>query len=148
MRAMLYTENTERNQTMCKEEIKATVLKYAQQIHDQDEKEFRNLWTGRDTDILISGANIFRGIDSIYNDFLAGLIHNAYESISLIPDDLEINLLNEDTAAAVFRYHTECIRRTTKEPYVMKGIETQVLIRIGGCWKIAHIQYHGKSADA
>ena len=86
--------------------------------------------------------NIY-GIDSIYNDFLAGLIHTYYESIYLINDGLEINILNETTAVAVFKYHTECIRRNTKEPYQMTGIETQVLIHTDKGWKLAHIQYHG-----
>ena len=128
---------------MNKKEIKAVVLSYAKQIHDQNEQEFKNLWTGKDTDTLISNSKIFYGIDSIYNDFLAGLIHTYYESIYLINDGLEINILNETTAVAVFKYHTECIRRNTKEPYQMTGIETQVLIHTDKGWKLAHIQYHG-----
>lgn len=128
---------------MNKKEIEAVVLSYAKQIHDQNEQEFKDLWTGKDTDTLISNSKIFYGIDSIYNDFLAGLIHTYYESIYLINDGLEINILNETTAVAVFKYHTECIRRNTKEPYQMTGIETQVLIHTDKGWKLAHIQYHG-----
>ena len=128
---------------MNKKEIEAVVLSYAEQIHDQNEQEFKDLWTGKDTDTLISNSKIFYGIDSIYNDFLAGLIHTYYESIYLINDGLEINILNETTAVAVFKYHTECIRRNTKEPYQMTGIETQVLIHTDKGWKLAHIQYHG-----
>ena len=128
-------------------EIEAVVMRYAQQIHDQNETEFKRLWTGTDADILISGTKIFYGVESIYSDFLAGLIHDHYESILLINDGMKISLLTADTAVVLFSYHTECIRRNTKEPYRMAGIETQVLVKKEDGWKIAHIQYHGKSME-
>ncbi|MBE6123235.1 MAG: DUF4440 domain-containing protein [Erysipelotrichaceae bacterium] len=126
--------------------IEAVVERYAKAIHDQEETEFRDLWTCEEGNILVSGTRVFRGIDSIYHEFLAGLIHDHYESIYLINDGLEIHMVTEDTAVALFEYHTECIRRDTKEPYVMKGIETQVLKKTEQGWKIFHLQYHGKDA--
>lgn len=73
-----------------------------------------------------------------------GMLHQVYDSIELVNDGLDAHLLTDDVAIVVFRYHTVCTRAGTGEPYGIAGLETQVLRRVDGSWKIAHIQYHGK----
>lgn len=50
-------------------------------------------------------------------------------------------MISEDVAIVLFHYHTECIRRETKEPYSIKGLETQVVVKEDGEWKLAHVHY-------
>lgn len=125
-------------------EIEQLIQNYADAVHTQDEKAFKSLWTQEDTNIEISGTKLFKGIESIYQDFLIGLIRKKYSSIILVNDGLQAYLLTEDAAVVVFEYHTECIVRESGEPYGIAGLETQVLKRTREGWKIAHIQYHGK----
>ena len=125
-------------------QVERVVLAYADAIHTQGEAEFRALWTGGEENRLISGSKLFDGVDAIYTDF-CGLLHDLYESIYLVNDGIDVRMMGEDVAIVVFRYHTECVRRETGEPYGIAGLETQVLRRTEDGWKIAHIQYAGKS---
>ena len=127
-----------------KQEIEEVVSKYCEAIHTQNEADFKSLWTCEETNVEISGSKLFRGIDSIYQDFLVDLIGARYASIYLINDGLDAYQLTDDTAVVIFRYHTECIIRETGEKHGISGLETQVLKRIDGQWKIAHIQYAGR----
>ena len=126
------------------QEIEQLVQHYTDAIHSQDEMEFKSLWTGEDTNALISGTKFFAGVDTIYQAFLIDLLQKKYSSIYLVNDSLQSYLLTDDTAVVIFRYHTDCVIRENGEPYGMAGIETQVLKRTAGGWKIVHIQYHGK----
>ncbi len=125
-------------------EIEQLVRLYTEAIHSQSEADFKALWSGEDTNALISGTKFFEGLDAIYQTFLIGLIQKKYSSIHLVNDGLQSYQLTEDTAVVIFRYHTDCVIRESGQPYGMAGIETQVLKKIEGSWKIAHIQYHGK----
>ena len=127
--------------------IEAVVANYCEAIHSQNEAAMRSLWTGDATDMLISQSTAFEGPDAIARDFL-GLLGNAYESIRLVNEGLSAHLLTDDVAVVVFRYHTECIRRATGEPYGIVGLETQIMRRMSGQWKIAHVQYHGKDIQS
>lgn len=126
------------------DEIAYVVERYCEAVHTQDEAAFKSLWTCEPTNVEISGNRLFRGMDEIYDTFLVELIGGSYESIYLVNEGLDAHQLTDDVAVAVFRYHTECIRRGTGEPHGIRGLETQVLKRVDGQWKIAHIQYHGK----
>lgn len=121
--------------------IKKIVAAYADAIHSLDTEELRPLWADGALCTLISIGTVFRGVDSICNDFLGGGIAGAYSSIDLIAEDVEVNLVDGDHATVIFRYHTECVRRATGEPYGIKGVETQVLVREGGAWKLQHVHY-------
>lgn len=125
-------------------EIEQLIQNYADAVRTQDEKAFKSLWTQEDTNIEISGTKLFKGIESIYQDFLIGSIQKKYSSIIFVNDGLQAYLLTDDVAVAVFEYHTECIVRESGEPYGIAGLETQVLKKTREGWKIAHIQYHGK----
>jgi uncharacterized protein (TIGR02246 family) len=126
------------------EQVAAVVERYCDAVHTQDEDTFKALWTGDDANTEIAGSKVFRGLDAIYDDFLAGLIRGTYASITLVNDGLEVSRITDDVAVAVFRYHTECVRRDTGEPYGIAGVETQVLRLEGGTWRLVHVQYHGK----
>ena len=90
---------------------------------------------------MISVAKIYKGIDSIYNDFLVGGIQRLYQTIDLIAEDIDINFTDSTHAVIIFRYRTECIRRETLEEYGIQGVETQCMILENKEWKLQHVHY-------
>ena len=50
-------------------EIEQLVYKYTKVVHSQNEEDFRALWSSKENE-LISITNQFRGIDTIYQNFL------------------------------------------------------------------------------
>ena len=118
------------------------VRRYCEAIRANDAEAFRAVWTGEDTDTVISQSTLYEGPARV-REFL-GLLHQMYDSIELVNDGLDAHLLTDDVAIVIFRYHTECVRAETGEPYGIAGLETQVLKRTSDGWRIAHIQYHGK----
>lgn len=122
--------------------IKQLLENYKEAIHTQDEAFFKNLWSGKNTDTMISITKQYVGIENIYNDFLIGGIQKAYQEITLIGDnDPVIHFLDETTAIIIFAYHTECIKRNTFETYGIQGLETQVVKKINNEWKLTHVHY-------
>lgn len=125
-----------------KQEIRDRVAEYCRAIHTQNREDFFALWSGRETDTLISIATVFTGTETIYENFLLGGIQKAYERIDLIADgEPEVHLVSDDTAVVVFQYHTECIRRDTKEPHGIEGVETQLFVKLDGQWRLHHVHY-------
>ncbi len=123
------------------EAIKALVSRYQQVVHTQDWKIFDEIWSYSEASCLVSGVNSFRGRECIYQNFLVDGIQRAYSSIHLISDSIEIAPVTEDMVITVFAYHTECIRRDTGEPHGIHGLETQVIIKEDGQWRILHVHY-------
>lgn len=123
------------------QEIKELIHKYTEAVYSQDKDKFYSIWANNSNCILISIANEFTGIESIYNDFIINIIQKSYSVIKLIPDDVQIRLINENVATVVFAYHTECILRKNGEKFGIKGLETQLIIKENGKWKIQHIHY-------
>lgn len=124
-----------------KEQIQQTVECYQQLVHTQDRQAFDRLFAHQGTCRLISGARLFEGRERIYQDFLIGCIRQAYERIELIADSVEIEPVGDAMAVVVFRYHTDCLRRGTREPHGIRGLETQVLVQERGEWRILHVHY-------
>ena len=54
---------------------------------------------------------------------------------------MRVNQINDDLAVVVFRYHTECILRENGEPFGIQGLETQVIVKEDGVWKLCHVHY-------
>ena len=121
--------------------VKETLNRYINAIHSQNEEDFRSIWTDQAECSLISVAKIYKGIDSIYHDFLIGGIHHLYETIDLIAEDIDINFTDNTHALIIFRYRTECIRRETLEEYGIQGVETQCMILENHEWKLQHVHY-------
>lgn len=122
-------------------EIKDLVYHYKDTIGTQNEEEFRSLSSRNEKNTLISITTLCEGTDSIVRDFLIGGIQAAQESIELVVEGIDVRMISEDVAIVLFHYHTECIRRETKEPYSIKGLETQVVVKEDGEWKLAHVHY-------
>ena len=123
------------------EDINETVNKYCLAVKTQDKDIFYNIFSKNKKCLLISIGTVYEGIDSIYNDFL-GLIKKFYSKIELIKDEeLKINFIDEKTAVIIFKYHTDCLLRENGEKFGINGVETQVLIKEEGSWKILHIHY-------
>lgn len=125
--------------------IKTVVSKYCDAIHTQNREAFLSLWSGADSDTLISIAKKYCGAENIYSDFLIGGIQLAYSEIKLIADsEPQVNMIDEATAVVVFEYHTECTRRDDGTPYGIQGIETQIMVKTGGNWRLRHVHYSKK----
>lgn len=123
------------------EQIRAGIAQYCRGVHTQEREDFMPLIPAQAEAVLISPGGMFTGAESIMEDFLRGGIRRAYAKIDLIADDILLRRLNEDTIAAIFAYHTDCIRRDTGEPHGIAGLETQIWIREGAGWKLAHVHY-------
>ena len=124
-----------------KNAIRKKVLAYCEAVEKQDQNAFRILFDRDAT--LISISTLYNGIDAIADDFL-GAIQRAYQTIRLIPEDIDIHLQENDTAVVIFQYHTECIRREDGSEYGIAGMETQVYIRKDEDWKLIHVHYSKK----
>ena len=111
--------------------LKGLVKRYCELIHSQNEKDFKELWCKNKECMLISVGRVFKGIDSIYKDFL----------IDLIPEDIDVNINSNDLAIIIFQYHTDCILRENGEKFGIKGVETQIFIKEDNLWKLKHIHY-------
>lgn len=122
-------------------QIKELVSRYVKAIETQDKESFYQIWANNSNCILISITKIFEGKDSIYQDFLIGSIQKAYTTIKLIAEEVEVHKINSELATVVFSYHTECIKREDGSEYGIKGLETQVIIKENGQWKILHVHY-------
>lgn len=124
-----------------KKEVLNLVNAYIQAVHTQNETDFRSLWLDEDV-TLISVVNLFKGLDSVYKDFLIGGIQAKYASIDLIAEGQpSVRFLDETTAVVIFAYRTECILREDGSEYGIRGLETQLLRKSGNGWKIAHLHY-------
>lgn len=126
------------------EKIIEVVNCYIDVIHTQNKEDFYKLWANNSECRLISIANEFIGVDSIYKDFLIDCIQANYKSIDLINDGISVNMINNHLAVVVFQYHTECITRDTLEEYGIEGIETQIIIKEDNEWKLLHVHYSKK----
>lgn len=136
-----YNRMQNKRRSGMQEEILNSVRKYREVVRTQDKQLYDSLFSDRRHCRLISGGNLYEGKESIYADFLIGGIRQAYSAIELVSEDVEITELGGDTAVVTFRYHTECVRRENGEPYGIRGVETQVLVREEGTWKIMHVHY-------
>ena len=127
---------------MDKEQILRLLEDYKQAIHTQDEAFFRSLWADDTDNALLSVTKDYHGTDAIVRDFLIGGIRAAYQEITLIADNEPVvRFLTDEIAVIIFRYHTECIRRETGEPYGIAGLETQIVRKTPDGWKLTHVHY-------
>ena len=125
-----------------KEAIKELVNKYCKAVNTQEKNDVYSIFSKVQKSNLISVGTIFEGVDSIYQNFLIDLIRKFYTKIELIKDEeLKINFINENTAIVIFKYHTDCLLRENGEKFGIKGVETQVVVKEEGEWKITHIHY-------
>ena len=123
------------------EQINELVKKYCLAVKTQDKNLVDKIFSQNKKCNLISIATVYEGVDSIYENFL-GLIKKMYSKIELIKDEeLKINFINDSTAILIFKYHTDCILRENGEKFGINGIETQLVIKEEGDWKIVHIHY-------
>ena len=124
-----------------KNAIRKKVLAYCEAVEKQDQNAFRELFDRDAT--LISINTLFDGIDAIANNFL-GAIQKAYQTIRLIPEDIDIRFRENDMAVVIFQYHTECIRREDGSEFGIAGMETQIYVRKDEDWKLIHVHYSKK----
>lgn len=121
--------------------IKGLVLRYAEAIGTQDQAQFCSLWADNPDCTLVALASQYQGVDAIYRDFLLGRIQASYTQIKLIPESIDIHMLRSDLAITVFQYRTECILRKDGSDFGIRGLETQVAVKVDGEWKLQHIHY-------
>lgn len=120
--------------------IQQLVRDYCKAVSHGSGAEFLALWCGRDDDTVISVVTEYRSPKGVAA-FHARL-RELYASIELVADDEpSARPLADDAAIVVFRYHTECARAETGEPFGIEGLETQVVRRTPAGWKLAHLHY-------
>ena len=125
-----------------KEAITELVNKYCKAVNTQEKNDVYSIFSKVQKCNLISVGTIFEGVDSIYQNFLVDLIRKHYTKIDLIKDEeLKINFIRENTAIVIFKYHTDCLLRENGQKFGIKGVETQVVVKEEGEWKITHIHY-------
>ena len=121
--------------------INELINKYCLAVKTQDKNIVDKIFSQNKKCNIISITTVFEGVDSIYQNFL-GLIKKMYSKIELIKDEeLKINFINDSTAILIFKYHTDCILRENGEKFGIEGVETQMVIKEEGDWKIVHIHY-------
>ena len=124
------------------QEINNVINQYWLAIGSQIEKDFKNIFSKNKKCYLISVGRVFEGVDSIYKEFVIDLIQKFYTKIELIKDEEpKINFIDNENAVIIFKYHTDCILRENGEKFGINGVETQVLIKEDGNWRIVHIHY-------
>ena len=124
-----------------KKSVLEVVEKYKQLVNTQDRALFDEVFSMNDNCNMIAITRHFQGRESIYHDFLIGAIQKNYSFIELISDAIDIYEINDELINVVFKYHTDCIKRDTNGSYGISGLETQVMIKENGEWKILHIHY-------
>lgn len=124
-----------------KQNIEQLVNAYCMAIHTQKRADFLNLWSDVYFCTLISIGTLFQGKETICEEFLINAIQRRYERIALIADALQINMIDDRTALVYFSYHTECLLRDSHENYGIHGMETQLVKKENGQWKLVHIHY-------
>lgn len=117
------------------------VKEYQKAIHTQKKEDFYALWAKRDDCCLISVAQVFHGVESIYQDFLIDRIQKKYLDIELLTQNITVHHIHETMAIVIFEYQTKCLLRETQEAYGIQGIETQVMIKENQQWKLLHVHY-------
>ena len=124
-----------------KEEILELLEKYKKLVNTQDRELFDEVFVNNDQCNLIAITRHFRGRESICNDFLLGGIQKNYRYIELICDEVDVYEINDQLVNIVFKYHTDSVLRETNEPFGFEGLETQVMVKEEGKWKIQHVHY-------
>lgn len=117
---------------------------YCRAMQTQEASDFFPLWAEGLDNFLISIASAFHGTQAIYDDFIIGRIRRAYSKIALIASSIDVRPISGDTAAVLFQYETDCIRRESREPYGIAGLETRIWVRQGDSWKLTHVHYSKK----
>ena len=121
-------------------QVVEVVEKYIKSIHTQTKEDFDSVWSNQHNCSLISIKNVFTNRDEIFDHFY-GLLGQIYSTIDLVNDGITVNMVNDELAIVIFKYHTECIRQDTNEPFGIEGLETQVIIKENNVWKLLHVHY-------
>ena len=126
---------------LIKDEVLELLEKYKKLVNTQDRELFDEVFVNNDQCNLIAITRHFRGRESIYNDFLLGGIQKNNSFIELISDEVDVYEINDQLVNIVFKYHTDSVLRETNEPFGFEGLETQVMVKEEGKWKIQHVHY-------
>lgn len=122
-------------------QIETLIDRYKDAVDTQDSNAFRALWSTKTPTMMVSVGQAFSGVDAICEDFLIGRVKQRNESIRIVPEDLQVRQIRDDLAVVLFSYHADCILRETHEPFVMRGMETQLMELEDGEWKLVHVHY-------
>lgn len=124
-----------------KNEILELVAKYQKLANTQSRELFEEVFAHNEHCNEIAIVNHFTDRESIYNDFFIGRLQASYSRIELIADEIIVNEISDELAIVIFKYHTDCNLRETGEPFGIAGLETQVMIKEEGQWRILHVHY-------
>lgn len=63
------------------------------------------------------------------SEFLIDRIQKSYLSIEWVTKQVNVHHIKDAMAIVVFEYQTQYIKRDTREPYGIQGLETQVIVK-------------------
>lgn len=114
---------------------------YAQSINTLDTALARSLWSGHEAVSFIHPRGHEVGLDNILQAFYIDTM-GRFSQRDLQPRDIQITTL-DDTAIATFYWDFYATFASDGTRHVTHGRETQVMVREGGQWRLAHVHYSG-----
>ncbi|MBQ1454612.1 MAG: nuclear transport factor 2 family protein [Thermoguttaceae bacterium] len=115
---------------------------YAQSINRTDIELAATIWKTDDDPIFIHPRGTERGWTQIVENFYGETMGKLLDHRDLEIKNVNIDLF-DDTAIVVFEWDFHATLRADNSPLVTHGRETQVLRKLNGMWRIAHVHYSG-----
>ena len=122
-------------------QILELVKKYQSLVNNPSHELFDEVFAKNNFCTEIAITDHYKNREEIYDDFIIGRLQNRFSRIELIADEITINEISDELVIVIFKYHTDCDLRETGEPAGISGLETQVIIKENGKWRILHVHY-------
>ena len=123
-----------------REAIESLIATYAESIDKADTGLGAKIWDTEGNAVFIHPRGTESGWGEVATNFYGKTMGETFSKRSLRPKDLSIEVFG-DTAIVVFLWDFYATVRADGSPLETHGRETQVLHRLNGSWKIAHVHY-------
>lgn len=122
------------------EAIRNVIERYAQSINAADVKFAETFWQTDDKVVFIHPRGTEFGWEAIKTNFYGKTMGETFSKRELKPRNISISVYG-DMAIVVFFWDFYANFRSDSSPHVTHGRETQVMRKIDGQWRIAHVHY-------
>ena len=120
--------------------IEQLLATYAESVNMADIALASSIWLTEGVPIFIHPRGTERGWSEIACNFYGATMGDMFVKRELCPRDISIEVFG-DTAIAIFCWDFHATIRKDGSRLETHGRETQVLRKIGGQWRIAHVHY-------
>ncbi len=127
-------------------ELMALLDDYATSVINLDLELAGKIWSKRPDTSFIQPRGHQKGWEDIKNSFYLGAMAN-FSKRDLRLKDINIRVLNEDTAWVDFYWDFDAVFAKDNSPITTKGRETQILSKEKDGWKIVHVHYSGPATQ-